>query len=122
VANEFTLNVSLAYDNGISAPETAEIIDFLASQAAAKKVHATQTVATTEVQVNRGAIASVGWFFAINRDETNFVELLSGSAGDAIALLRPGYPCLIYLGDDIQDPYMIANTASCDVEYWLWER
>lgn len=120
--NQFTLNVSVAYDNGISAPENAEIIDFLASQAATKKVHATQTFAITETQINRGAIASVGWFFAVNRDETNYVELLSGSGGDVIAFLRPGYPVLLYLGSGAQDPYMIANTSPVDVEYWLWER
>lgn len=64
-----------------------------------------------------GSVTTPGWFLAVNRDPTNYVQVLNAVNGNALAKMMPGEPCLFRFAGAA--PAMIANGAPCVVEYLL---
>ena len=67
-------------------------------------------------------ISPSGFCVLINRDSTNFVEYRSatGSANDHVKM-KAGEPAVFRFGSNVSAPYLIADTAPCDVEVLLFE-
>lgn len=127
MADEITCSVSIAYDDG----QTEDSLDIVAAvfTSAGKRVQrATMTVLITETAVPLGPLSSLGFFMAINRDPTNYVEAKVAASGAIFARLLPdtdsdkkGGFCAMRLGSGAQVPVMIANSASCKVDYLIVE-
>lgn len=75
-----------------------------------------QNVGTTEEALLLGDAGVGGYLMAINRDATNYVEIRPGSGLADLVKLMPGDVCLFRLAADCT-PYVIANTAACDLDY-----
>jgi len=122
VANEFTLNASLAYEDSESADLLLSVVDKLVSITTKKFIHAKQSIGTSEEAIDLGELtAPLGWAIFINRDSTNYLEIRSGSgAANDVIRLNAGEFALFRFGSDVTAPYAIANTAACQLEYAIF--
>lgn len=120
MANEITLNASLAYSDseGTEAALTP-IVNLLATVASKRTISYKVNVGITEEALPLGDVTTPGWAMFINRDETNFVELRVATGGAKFAKLKPGEFALLRLGSGAQAPYAIADTAACQLECLL---
>lgn len=117
-----TVNGTLIYDDGTSTPLHIQITDKGADVATLQKVFHTQSVGTTAggEAVVLGECTAPGWFMAINRDETNYVEVLAAVSGTVIGKMLAGESYgPVRLGSGAQVPAMLANTAAVKVDYLL---
>lgn len=122
MANEFTLNASLAYEDSESADLLLSVVDKLVSITTKKFIHAKQSIGTSEEAIDLGELtAPLGWAIFINRDSTNYLEIRSGSgAANDVIRLNAGEFALFRFGSDVTAPYAIANTAACQLEYAIF--
>lgn len=117
MAEQITANATLQYQDSVDTTDSMQINDLSVDVASEKFVHAKQTIGTSEESLVIGETTSPGWFFAINRDSTNFIELRVGTGGAKFAKLLPGEFCFLRLGSGAQVPYAIADTAAAALEY-----
>lgn len=124
MANELDLSVTIEYlDSEMDDPEVARIVNFIDSVVTKLRIHNKISVSITEMALPLGQVTSLGWFFGINRDPTNFLECRVATAGAKFALVPPlHFVGPLILGAGAQVPYLIADTAACQFEYWLWSR
>lgn len=118
MANELRLNATIQYDDGTTR-DSIQIADYLVTLATLKFIRHRQTITTSEVAIDLGGLATLGWGFFVNRDLTNYIELRVASGSAKFAVLRPGRFAFFEWGSDIATPYAIANTASCIMDYFL---
>lgn len=119
MANEITVNASLAYEDSEDADELFSLTDLLASVASKKYIKHKQNIGTSEEAITLGEVTTPGWAIFINRDETNFINLKVATGGAIFAKLKPGEIALLRLGSGAQAPYAIADTAACQLEFFL---
>jgi hypothetical protein len=119
VANEITLNASLAYEDSEGTEELLSIADKLANVSTKRYTKIKQNVAITEEALALGDVTAPGYVLIINRDATNFVNVKVATAGAIFAKLLAGECCLLRLGSGAQAPYVIADTATCQIEILL---
>ena len=123
MANEFDMSFSINYDSKIGPEFTVALANILRTQSDKRHVHHLMSVATAEEAIPLGELtAPFGLFVAVNWDETNYVEVrLPGTgAGNDTNKIPPLCFLITWMGSDVSAPYIIANTAACKVEYWLW--
>lgn len=121
MATVITINTSIEFNDGFQ-DVTAEAANLTVTPSTSRKADIEQLVPTTAggTAVNLGGLPSLGWCTFINTDPTNYVQLLTGSAGKVVARLPAGgFPVLLYCDSDMQAPYLLANTASCLVRCFL---
>lgn len=121
MADELKLTVALRYSKG-SVSEDADVVDLGIDVAGTQLIHNIQTAPiTNDEALELGDVGAGGYVFMINRDATNFVEIRAATnpSADLIKLL-PGDPCLFRITGDCA-PYILADTATCELEYWLFE-
>lgn len=122
MANEFELGGSIIYeDTEMDDPEIMSISGLLANISTKRYTRAKQSIGTVEEAINLGEVGAPGWFMAINRDATNYVEIKVGTGASIFAKLKPGEFCLLRLGSAAQAPYAIADTAACQLEYIVFD-
>lgn len=120
MANEITLNASVAYEDSEDTEESLEIAALLKSVATKKVIKIKQAIPTSEVAINLGGIAAPGYTIIVNRDLTNYVSFRRASGETEAFRLDPINGFLIgKLGSGSQVPYLIANTAACQVEFLI---
>lgn len=86
-------------------------------------VHHKQNIGTSEEALDLGGLATLGWAFFMNLDETNYVEIRSATGASNDIIWIPALtPAVFRFGSDISAPYAIANTAACDLEYLIFAR
>ncbi len=117
MANELTLNATLAYADAESADEVLQIADLAATASTLKYVKAKQNIGITEEAIGLGEVSSLGWGLFINRDSTNFIELRTGTGATKFAKLKHGEFAFFRFGSGITAPYAIADTGACQMEY-----
>lgn len=121
MADELTLELRVSYAKSgtdLHWPDQASrSIEIDVSSAAL--VHHKQTIGTTEEALALGDVTTGGWFFAINRDSTNYVEIRSGTGATDLVRLNAGEWCAFRMSSDASAPYAIANTAAVVLEYLL---
>ena len=124
MANELTLTGAIAYEDSLGSKIDLPTDDDLKASVGTKKFVREQIVATTsEAALNLGPVSTLGWAKFVNRDETNYVEIrmASGGSNDHVRV-SPGKFALFEFGSDVTAPYIIANTASCVVDYLIFNR
>lgn len=114
VANQLTLNATLAYDDGVTEVAT-QVTDLIASLSDARAVKNIQLIPTSQTAINLGGITTPRWIIIVNLDSTNFVDVKVATGGAIFAHLLPGWFCVVPLGSGAQAPFAIADTASCNV-------
>lgn len=119
MANEITLSASLAYEDSESADIALSKLALSVTVSTKKFAHVKMNVGTTEEALDLGEITSLGYCLMINRDSTNFVELRAATAGTRIIKLKAGEAALFRFGSGVTAPYIIADTAACQIEYLL---
>lgn len=119
MANELTLNGSLAYADSEGSDISLAISALLASVATKKFIHGKQNIGITEEAIVLGEVTSPGWSIFINRDVTNFIELRVATGGAKFAKLLPGEFWCGRLGSGAQAPFAISDTGACQLEYLL---
>lgn len=118
MANELTINASIAYDDGTSV-DGLDIVDFKVTLTSQKFAHIIQSVGTSEEAMILGEVTSLGFCIFKNLDPTNYVEVRTGTGGTKIVLVSAGSVAMFAFGSGITAPFLIANTATCRVEYLL---
>jgi hypothetical protein len=83
-------------------------------------IHNRQDVATSEEAMLLGDTATGGYLIGVNRDATNYMEIRPNTGVADLVKLKPGEVCLFRTAADAV-PYLIANTAPVEFEYWLVE-
>jgi hypothetical protein len=122
MANELTVYASVAYEDseGTEHPAFGVAGDSV-SVTTKKFVSGKVSVGTTEEAIPLGEVSSLGYAVFKNLDSTNYVELrmASGASNDHIKIAA-GEACCFRFGSDVSAPYLIANTAACQVEYRIY--
>lgn len=122
MADELSLGYSFDFDKDDMEWDRAQSA-LLATIAGDEVQHGKIVVPTTEIAIPLGLIDSLGWALFRNLDETNYVEIRSATGADNdIIRIPPSKFALFHFGSDVSAPYIIANTASCKVEYFISEQ
>lgn len=80
-----------------------------------------QTVGTTEEALVLGDCGAGGWVIMVNRDATNYVKVRAATGAADLVRVRAGEGALFRLDAGATAPFVIADTAPCELEYVLLE-
>jgi hypothetical protein len=119
MANEITFSAALNYSDSESASIGLGVNALSATVATKKYMYSKMSVTTAALAINLGPVSSLGWGVFINRDTTNYLQLLTSNGGVAFARLGAGQAALFYFGSGVTAPYAQANTAACQMEYLI---
>lgn len=116
MANEINILSSIGYSkNHVS---SAMSLNFSADQTGDKLARAVQSITTTEVQLDKGGVGTIGYLAVRNLDLTNFVLLGHATGSYAVKLLAGKGTVVPWNGTAV---YAIADTAPVEVEYLILE-
>lgn len=118
MANEisFTHTLSFAKGNVASIGRTRTATPTVSG---AKYISNVQNIGTTAEAIDIGDIGTPGWAWFRNLDATNFVTIRIGASGADLAKLLPGESASFRLA--ASNPYAIADSGACNVEYLIVE-
>ncbi len=126
MSNELTLAASIEYDDGLVTDSLSILSGDDVRSLTTDKFHKSiQSVGTSEEAVGLGDITTRCVCMLINLDSTNYIEVKTGTGGTIFAKLYPRGSgvganfCLVPLGSGAQSPFVIANTASCEMAIFL---
>ncbi len=120
MASELSLSASVSYEDAFGVSAAIDLPALVLTLTTKKVFQTKQTVGfSVEEALLIGDIATLGYLVIVNRDETNFVNVKVATSGAIFAKLLPGRWCIVPLGSGAQAPYVIADTASCDIEIFL---
>lgn len=119
MSKELTLNATLVYSDSEGSEVPLDVADLLATVSTLKYTKAKQSIGITEEAINLGEVTAPGWALFINRDAANFIELRVGTGGAKFAKLKSGEFAFLRLGSGAQVPFAIADTAPCQLEYFV---
>lgn len=82
-----------------------------------------QTIPTTSggTAISVSGLVTPRWTAIINRDVTNYVDILSAVSGTAFARLLPGEGMMLPLNPGITAPAAQANTSPCQIDILIIE-
>lgn len=116
---------SLSINAGIANRTTGESLDIQGLAVTTTGDHhqaGRADVATSVTTITISAdFANPGYAIFINRDDTNFVKM-GTTSGDYGWRLAPGQIAVIPLDNSTSAVYLIADTATCQVQYLIYER
>lgn len=120
MAEELTLNATIQYEDDTDDDQVAmqvnSLIRDIDSRAHTKAV---LSVATSETTINLGGVTTPKWFFAVNMDDTNYIDIKVAASGAIFTRLQPNDFCFLPLGGGAQAPVAVANTAACLLKYFV---
>lgn len=121
MANTITPTLSATPTGGTTVARTASVT-FTINDTDQRYQSGIQTVGTSEEAVNLGDLSGVtlGYAWFKNLDATNFVQIKTATSGTLMVKLKPGEAASFRFGSGITAPYIIADTASCRVEYVIF--
>lgn len=122
MANEITINMKLRFNQDGTDFTVNPAIDLSSDVTGSAVMHQRMDVGVSEEVIPLGDCGRGGWFIAINHDSTNFVHIRGETAGANLVKLSPGEPAMFRLSSDEITPYFIADTGTCEVEFWLFEK
>lgn len=76
-----------------------------------------QSVGTSEQAVLLGDVATGGYWFVQNMDPTNFVSIRQATGGTNFIKLLAGEWAIFRVSASSAAPYVIADTATCNVRF-----
>jgi hypothetical protein len=119
---EFTVSASLEVDNGII-DEALSKSGLRFDWGGTKYTKLVQAIGTSEEALQLGEVSSLGWFIAVNLDNTNYVSIRMATAGaNVIELEAKGGCALFKFGTGVSAPFAVSNTAACNVAFLLVSR
>lgn len=123
MANEIQVTAQLSYTNVAKNISVKSLqVQALGVNITGSNYHAgTSTVGTSAAAIPLGGLANVGWCIFKNNDATNYVQLMTGTAGVVFAQLMPGEIAEFRFDPTITAPAWKAHTASCEVEFLMLE-
>ena len=116
MANEITYSFQALLNNG-GLSDNYSSGSIAVDQASAKLVRAVQAIGTSEAALGLGDLTTPGVCVFQNLDDTNFVEI--GVSGTMFLKLKPGEQAVCRISTAA--PYAIADTASVELFYILYE-
>lgn len=119
MADELTISASLAFLKGSFADDlSVSGLQFTVS--GTKFIHNIQSVGfAAEEAILLGDVATPGFAIFINRDATNFVTIRGATGLAGTIKLKAGEPAMFRFSGTA--PFIIADTAACNVEYLIIE-
>lgn len=120
MADELRINASIELNDSEGSAFVLDVVDFLVSLTTKKFIRYKQNVGTSEEAMVLPEGGSLGYCMIVNRDATNFVSLLRATASTNTLRIDPGGVALFRFGSGITAPYLIADTAACQVEYVIF--
>lgn len=122
MADEITVgaNISVFKSSSMSAAVARALAEQQFTMTGTHYIEGVLGVTTSAIAVPLGSVATPGWFWAYNADPTNTIHFRNDSGGADTAMLKPGEFCL-FRWDDGATPYAIADSATCLMEYVLFE-
>jgi len=121
MANEITVSATLLFAKGEVASQGFQRTNKQFDVTGTKYVRAVQNIGTSPEALAMGEVAVPGWFFFLNLDATNFVEILTGVGGDAFLKLKPREFAMGRLPSGVTAPAGKANTAALNLEFMIIE-
>lgn len=119
MANELALTASMVYTKF----STSESASFSGSVDVTDNnfIHHVQNVGfASDEELVLGDVTVGGYFIGVNRDGSNFIQIFGQTGDTALAQLLPGDFCMFRV-DPGATVFVQADTASCLLEYWLFE-
>jgi len=119
MANEIAIDATIRYEDSEGTELSLQNVDSITLTT--KLVHRTkQNVGTSEEALKLGDVSSLGWLMLKNLDETNYIEVKTGTGGTVIGKMLAGESFgPIRVGSGVTAPYVVANTAACQMEIFL---
>ena len=119
MANEGTINISLAWANGLKTAAAAANVQFDVTESVIASGIITVTTAAAQIDMENVVTPYAGFFW--NHDATNYIEIgdWNGAAPIYTARLKAGMPAFIPLTLAATDIAVKANTASCSLQYLI---
>ena len=111
--------ISISYANassGLSIPRA--LSDTVSISGLDSGILNLQNIGTVDETLDLGDVASNGYFFAVNRDPTNFISI-GYTSGTYFAKLKAGEGMIMRAGAGLTAFHAKADTAACDLEYFL---
>lgn len=121
MANELTLNTSLALNKGGATPSVAGTRNAQYTVAGFRYVRGLQSVGTSEEALGIGELASLGYAWFKNLDGTNFVTIKTGTGGVNMVKIKAGETAVFRFGSGVTAPFAIADTAAVKLDYMIVE-
>lgn len=118
MADELTISALLRFTKGtkdVSFSDQSQQFDVTGTD----YIQGTQTVGTSEEALAKGDITTPGYVFIRNLDATNFVKVRGATGGVDCVKIKAGEFALFRFAGTA--PFVIADTASCEIEYLLIE-
>lgn len=120
MANEITLNARFKLINGNLKPGEVIISNLQVDQAAAEVSMFTQNIGTSEEDVSFTGVTTLGWLLMRNLDGTNYVQWgAKDTTMKTAGRLEAGEFAFFRVEPGIT-LRMVANTAACDVVFYMW--
>ena len=121
MANELTLQIKATYAKSgaeVTFPDLAKQV-LLVTVTGTRFIQMRQSVGTSEEALELGDIATGGYCIMVNRDATNYMEVRSGTGATDLIRLNAGEVAVFRISGDSTAPFVIANTAAVEIEYFL---
>lgn len=118
MANEIRISISLSFNK--SGASLNRDVSFTADVTGDAVTGGIQEVGTSNEELVQGTdLGTPGWVFVKNLDSTNYVTLTETDAANYLIKLLPGEAAIFRCGKTAI--YAKADTAACDVEYYIIE-
>jgi hypothetical protein len=118
MANEATIKATLSFASSGSgfSEEMSEQIDV----AGTPFIHNRQIIGfAAEEALLLGDAVPGGFFLVVNRDPLNFVQLIAATGETPFVQLKASEFALFRIDPGATAPFAQADTANCEIEYWL---
>ena len=120
MANELTIDAQVAYSDATGATDGLSVAALEVTLGVKLFSHQKVSVGTSEQAINVTGIATLGYCMIVNRDDTNFVEVRTATGATKFAKLNAGEVALFRFGSGVTAPFILADTAACNVEILLF--
>lgn len=118
MANELTVSSGVRYNDGASTDFQRSFVDSV-DLATLRHNHAIHNVGTSEEAMLLGDVSTLGYCWLRNLDGTNFVEVRTGTGAAKFVKCKAGEVQCFRFGSGVTAPYIVADTAACQVEYLI---
>jgi hypothetical protein len=118
MANTQTLTINNSFTNATNRTVSRSFTGSVTCSGAQYQI-ATQAIGTSDESVAINSdISSLGYIYVRNLDGTNYVEL-GYTSGTYFGKLKAGEACVFRAGAGLTTLHAKANTATCDIEYFV---
>lgn len=116
MANELTLNTTIQYDDSEGTEAFLQLLEKMVTVTTKRISRLKQNVGIAEEALNLGDVSSLGWIALKNLDATNFINVKTATGGVIFAKLKAGEMMLFRAGSGLTAPFVIADTAACQLD------